>query len=153
TRMRATAWINDHVPAGSRIWLEDQTVILAPDRYRIAGGKAIYKKPIEWYAEQGFSFLVANVSRTPDEQVPALRSLIARAGIAIGGTSMSLGEEFAIIDVAHLGTAVSTPTPVGAAFGTAVLLVSYQHPAEVVAGKTLPLALYWQCLAQLDKDY
>ncbi len=148
TRMRATAWVEQNVPTGSRIWLEDQTLILPPERYRVAGGSSILGQPPEWYAANGFQFLVANVSRTPAAQQDEVRALAERAGQLFRSSEASFGEEFAVLDTARLANA-PPPTRVDRVLNSQVTLAAFQHPPEVRAGQTLPLALFWRCTEQI----
>jgi len=153
TRLRAHEWVLASAPAGSRIWLEDQTLILPADRYRVSGGPPILSQPIDWYAERGFSLLVANLSRTPAEQRAELRALVDRAGVAFASGPASLGEEFAVIDVARLTGGAGGRTTINAPFGSPIVLEAYEHPGEVRAGEVLPLALFWRCVAPVGPDY
>jgi 4-amino-4-deoxy-L-arabinose transferase-like glycosyltransferase len=153
TRMRATDWVLTNVPQGSRIWLEDQTLILPSDQYRVAGGKPIRQQPIEWYADQGYSYLVANVSRTPSKHRDELRAMIERAGVTFKSSPSSLGEEFAVIQLARLIEPASDATKVDIPFGSPIVLEAYKHPGEVQAGGVLPLAIYWRCILPVGPDY
>lgn len=153
TRMRATDWVLANVPQGSRIWLEDQTLILPSDQYRVSGGKPIRQQPIEWYAEQGYSYLVANVSRTPSKYRDELRAIISRAGVTFKSSPSSLGEEFAVIQLARLVEPASDATKVDIPFGSPIVLEAYKHPGEVQAGGVLPLAIYWRCILPVGPDY
>jgi 4-amino-4-deoxy-L-arabinose transferase-like glycosyltransferase len=153
TRLRADAWVAANAPAGARIWLEDQTLILPSERYRVGGGAPILNHPPEWYAERGFDLLVANVSRTPAAQRDELRALVEQAGVSFAASALSLGEEFAVIEVSRLVPPTAGPTPLEQPFGAPIMLEAYQHPAEVRAGAVLPLALFWRCLLPVGPDY
>jgi hypothetical protein len=58
-RARATTWIEQNLPAGAKIWLEPLSTDLLPhNRYRLEGGKGVLANPPEWYAANGYHYIV-----------------------------------------------------------------------------------------------
>jgi 4-amino-4-deoxy-L-arabinose transferase-like glycosyltransferase len=156
TRLLATEWVMANAPAGSRIWLEDQTLILPAERFRVAGGRPLLERPLDWYREQGYRYLVASISgygRADRERLEAL------AGEATGAQRFDGGDEhhgpaLLVIEAGLTDPTREERTQIGARLGdSAVLLEGYRHAGVVAAGEVLPLALFWQTEAQLSHDY
>ncbi|NOK60464.1 MAG: phospholipid carrier-dependent glycosyltransferase [Chloroflexi bacterium AL-N1] len=150
TRILATEWVEQNAPDGSRIWLEDQTLILS-DRLQVQGGQPMTSNPLEWYQENGFRYLVVNddVAANAPEQLAPFGEPVAefvrddRYGPLLSIYATGVG------DVAD-----DERTPSGATLGGGTLVLDgYRHAGEVQAGTALQLALYWQVTKSLTQDY
>ena len=51
-------WIDQNVPAGSRIGLESYSPFVDPQKYSIQGFYKLSDHPPEWYREQGYGYLI-----------------------------------------------------------------------------------------------
>lgn len=151
TRILATRWVEEHAADGSRIWLEDQTLILPP-RLRVQGGQPATTHDMAWYRAGNFRFLVVNedVRRNDRDALAALGAPTARFDPA----GLRHGPALAIYDIGAGDLSRDQRTPSGATLGGgAVALDGYQHPAEIKPGAILPLALYWRVDRSLAIDY
>ncbi len=150
TRVLATEWVRRSAQDGTRIWLEDQTLIL-PARLRVQGGELVTTHDVEWYRAGGFRFLVVNqdVARDDGAQLGQFGAPAARFE-PVGRH----GPRLAIYDTGFGDPARDPRTPSGATLGAgAIVLDGYRHPAEARPGTTLPLALYWRATRSLPADY
>lgn len=155
TRLLATAWVEANAPAGSRIWLEDQTLLLPADRFRVAGGRPLVEQSLAWYREQGFRYLVATVSGYSKAD-RALLDQLATAAPAVerfDGRGQRNGPALWVLDTGLPGPEAEPHTRLDASLAAGVVLEGYRHPGHVAAGATLPLALYWRATEPLDRDY
>jgi hypothetical protein len=57
-REAARAWIEEHVPPGSRIGVEAYGPWVDPARYTVRGAFRLSSQPPAWYVEQGYDYLV-----------------------------------------------------------------------------------------------
>jgi 4-amino-4-deoxy-L-arabinose transferase-like glycosyltransferase len=156
TRLLATEWVVANAPAGARVWLEDQTLILPADRFRVAGGRPVLEQPLEWYREQGYRLLVASISGYSNEERAQLEALAQQGAGAqrFDGAGERAGPALLVIDTGLAAAEDEPHTPLGASLaGDALLLEGYRHPGAVAAGETLPLALFWRAQRPLDGDY
>jgi hypothetical protein len=151
TRVLATEWVRDHAPAGTRIWLEDQTLIL-PKNLRVDGGQPITSHTPDWYRENGFRFLVANDSIRKSD--PALLADFGTPAARFASQGQRLGHTFLVFDTGIADLAGEQRTPSGATLGGgAITLDGYRHPGMVQAGERLPLALFWRANQAIGHDY
>ncbi len=61
TRQTAATWIVQNIPAGAKLRVEPQTPILPAGRYPGADERRpIGAHPLEWYKQQGYSYLIAS---------------------------------------------------------------------------------------------
>ncbi|GAB4110886.1 MAG: hypothetical protein Fur005_17390 [Roseiflexaceae bacterium] len=151
TRMLATEWINANAPVGSRIWLEDQTLILA-SRFRVQGGKPLTSNSPEWYREQGFRFLVINASIAKSD--PQQLIAFGQPAASFAADGQRYGHTFVIYDTGVGDLSKEQRSPSGATLaGGLIVLEGFRHPGIVQAGGVLPLALYWQANGVIDRDY
>ncbi|MEM8530391.1 MAG: phospholipid carrier-dependent glycosyltransferase [Chloroflexota bacterium] len=150
TRILATEWVAQNAPEGSRIWLEDQTLVLS-NRFQVEGGQPMTSNSPEWYQENGFRYLVVNddVAANAPEQLAPFGNPVAefvrddRYGPLLSIYATGAG------DVAD-----DERTPSGATLGGGVMVLDgYRHAGEVQAGTALRLALYWQVVESLTQDY
>jgi hypothetical protein len=151
TRILATEWVLAHAPDGTRIWLEDQTLILPP-RLRVQGGQPLTSNSVAWYRDHGFRYLVVNASIAKSD--PASLALFGEPVARFDAAGQRYGHTFLIFDTG-VGDVASEPrTPSGATLGGgAIVLAGYRHPDVGKAGGVLPLALYWQVERALGRDY
>jgi 4-amino-4-deoxy-L-arabinose transferase-like glycosyltransferase len=150
TRMLATEWVEREAPPGTRIWLEDQTLILS-ERFRVQGGRPISEQTPAWYAENGFRFLVVNndVRRRDQAQLAAFGEPTVR--FVPEGRH---GSSFSIYDTGFGDLRREQRTPAGAMLGAAAIkLEGYRHAGQVQAGAVLALALYWEAVRPVQTDY
>jgi Dolichyl-phosphate-mannose-protein mannosyltransferase len=149
TRILATDWLLAQAPIGSRIWLEDQTLIL-PARLRVQGGQPLTTHTPEWYREQGFRFLVVNASLAKSDARKLSEFGIPAAQFEAAGARY--GHTFQIYDTGIADVTREPRTPVGATLASgALVLDGYNHTGSVSA--VLRLALYWRTERQLEQDY
>jgi 4-amino-4-deoxy-L-arabinose transferase-like glycosyltransferase len=156
TRLLATDWMLANAPVGARVWLEDQTLILPPDRLRIAGGQPVIAQPLQWYRDQGYRYLVASVSGYSREERAQLEALTreAHATQLFDGQGERHGPALLVIDTGLARAADEPRTRADAPLaGGALLLDGYRHSGAVTAGDVLPLALYWRSVQPLGRDY
>lgn len=59
-RPRAGAWIAETVPAGATIAIERYGFPLPKDRYSVVNIGSLWDHSAQWYAEQGFDYLIAS---------------------------------------------------------------------------------------------
>jgi hypothetical protein len=151
TRLAATAWVNEHAADGTRIWLEDATILL-PERLRVEGGKPITTHTPQWYLEQGFRFLVV-AADAKNNDPEALRAF-GEPTVRIERAGVRHGPNLWIYDTGYGDLSRDPRTPSGATLGSgAIILEGYRHAANARPGETLRLALYWQATRQLPLDY
>lgn len=151
TRILATEWITHHAPDGSRIWLEDQTLIL-PSRFRVLGGELVTTHDRDWYRANGFRYLVINenTQRTDNTLLATFGAPSAR----FTTEHQRHGPTLSIYDTGLADPAQDTRTPSGASLGAgAIVLDGYQHAPHAHPGTTLALALYWRVERQPPQDY
>jgi 4-amino-4-deoxy-L-arabinose transferase-like glycosyltransferase len=151
TRVLATEWMHANAPAGSRVWLEDGTLLLPPD-LRAEGGRPVTSNPPEWYRENGFRFLVTLLDR--DDKDPTALAAFGEPMVRFERAGVRHGPTLAIWDTGVGDPAQEKRTAAGATLGSgALVLDGFRHPGTVRAGETLPLALYWQATRPLPADY
>ncbi len=151
TRILATEWVLRHASAGTRIWLEDQTLIL-PQRLRVQGGQPVTSHPLAWYTEHGFRYLVVNASIAKSDK--ASLALFGEPVARFEANGQRYGHTFLIYDTGIGDIAQEPRTPSGATLGGgAVVLDGYRHPDASAAGSVLPLALYWRVEREPGHDY
>lgn len=151
TRLVATAWVEEHAPDGTRIWLEDATILL-PERLRVEGGRPITTHTPQWYREQGFRFLV--VAADARDKQPELLQAFGEPAAKIERAGVRHGPNLWIYDTGYGDLSRDPRTPAGATLGSgAVMLEGYRHTGRVRPGETLRLALYWQAIRPLPLDY
>lgn len=147
TRNLADAWVKANAPEGSKIWLEDNTLTL-PSRLLVRGGRPVSSNPPAWYAQQGFSYLVVHTETGED------LSAFGAPLVSFARDDARHGPNLAIFSVGAADDSGESRTASGATLGTgALLLEGYRYPAEVRAGATLPLALYWRAARPLSQNY
>ena len=151
TRILATEWVEQHAPDGTRIWLEDQTLIL-PARLRVQGGPPASSHSPEWYRSNGFRFVVTNASIAKSD--PAALAAFGEPATRFESAGQRYGHSFLIFDLGPSDAANQPRSPSGASLGGgALILDGYQHPQQVARGKTLTLALFWQVNRALPANY
>lgn len=151
TRLLATQWVEGNAPAGSRIWLEDQTLIL-PGTLRVQGGQPISTHPMDWYRDNGFRLLVVNhdARRTDRDRLAAYGTPVAD----FPNNGQRQGPHLSVYSTGVGDVSAEPRTHAGASLGGgALLLDGYNHPAIITAGSTLPLALYWQVVRPVSQDF
>lgn len=150
TRIVAAEWVEQNAPDGARIWLESQTIALS-DRLRIEGGKPVERQPPEWYAQNGFRFLVVNVYGRRDDldRLATFGDPVARFA-----PEARLGPTLAVYDTGYGDPSRDERTASGATLGGgAITLDGYRHAADARPGDTLRLALYWRANREVPGDY
>jgi 4-amino-4-deoxy-L-arabinose transferase-like glycosyltransferase len=151
TRLLATAWVRERAPDGTRVWLEDQTLILSKS-LRVEGGQPITSHTPAWYRENGFRFLVANDSIRKSD--PALLAAFGEPAARFAAQGQRLGHTFLIFDTGVGDVTRDRRTSSGATLGGgAITLDGYRHPDAVAPGERLPLALYWRANQAPAADY
>lgn len=151
TRVLATQWVERHAPDGTRIWLEDQTLIL-PSRLRVMGGQPASSHSLQWYRDNAFRYLVTNASIARSD--PARLASFGEPVAHFEATGQRHGHSFVIYDMGQSDVADQPRSPSGATLGAgAITLDGYIHPKQVQRGTTLTLALFWQVNRALAGDY
>jgi 4-amino-4-deoxy-L-arabinose transferase-like glycosyltransferase len=151
TRILATEWVERSAEAGTRIWLEDQTLILS-ERLRVQGGRPVTDQSPEWFVQNGFRFLVVNedARRENRERLAAFGEPAAR----FAPDGERLGPKLSIYDTGYGDPSRDRRTPSGATLGAGALtLDGYQHAGTAQPGTILRLALYWRANRALPQDY
>jgi hypothetical protein len=151
TRVLATEWMQTNAPAGSRVWLEDGTLLL-PAHLRGEGGRPITSNSPAWYRENGFRFLVALMDR--DDKDPSQLAAFGEPLVRFERAGERHGPTLAIYETGTGDPSREERIASGATLGSgALVLEGFRHPGTVRAGATLPLALYWQATRPLPADY
>lgn len=152
TRVLATNWVEEHVAPGALLWMEDHTLTVS-SRFRVRGGEPVTTHPPEWYRENGFDYLVVDRDARVRKQDAAELTAFGEPVVSFDSNGERHGPMFSIY-ATGLNIAADPRTPSGASLGRGALtLDGYAHPAEVAAGATLPLALYWKANQPLPADY
>ncbi|HEX2909359.1 MAG TPA: glycosyltransferase family 39 protein [Chloroflexia bacterium] len=172
-RALATDWIEQNLPHGAKLWLEPFSTDLLPrNEFRLEGGKGILTYPPEWYAANGFHYVVlseayykeayesgnpvvrANYHSFVDGPYPPGFSLVKAfrkdethpgADIIILKTGLPL--------LTTAGEAAKNSQPLSLDFGGSIRLIGIQGAADLKAGQTANITLYWQTLKKPDADY
>ena len=58
SRETARVWIDDNIPAGSKIAVESYAPFIEPETYQVEGFRMMKEHSAEWYVENGFDYLV-----------------------------------------------------------------------------------------------
>ncbi len=151
TRILATRWIEQHAQDGTRIWLEDQTLIL-PARLRVQGGPPATSHTADWYRSNGFRFVVTNDSIARSDA--AALAAFGEAAARFESAGQRHGHSFSIYDLEPGDAANQQRNPSGATLAAGALtLEGYQHLQQVTRGETLALALFWQVNRSIPANY
>jgi 4-amino-4-deoxy-L-arabinose transferase-like glycosyltransferase len=172
-RARATTYIEKNLPAGSRFYIEPYSVELLPrDRYRVEGGSAL-KYPPEWYAANGYNYLVLSEAYHKESRETGKDSVKAAYNALIDGprpAGLELEQDFPVNDtdkpgarIIILRTSLRTVTtnpqdfkierPLRATLGSDIRLIGADFPDRIQPGKTLSVILYWETIAPPPRNY
>lgn len=173
-RARATAWIEQNLPAGAKIWLEPLSTDLLPhNRYRLEGGKGVLANPPEWYAANGYHYIVLSeayykeAAESGNESVRAAYKAYTEGPYPAG---MTLAQDFkknntdrpgARIIVLSTGLPLLTSLeevakiarPLDFSFGNELRLIGWKMPETITAGQQIMVNLYWQTQRQPGQNY
>ena len=173
SRARATAWIEANLPTGSKLWLEPLSTDLLPrSAYRLEGGTGVLAHPTEWYAANGYHYLVLSeayykeAAQSGNAVVQASYRALTDGPLPAG---LSLVKDFKKSDdepgarIVILSTGLpllTTPDevargarPLSLEFGGSLRLIGWQIAGPAVAGSTVVLSLYWQSLRPVGQNY
>jgi 4-amino-4-deoxy-L-arabinose transferase-like glycosyltransferase len=163
-RVRATEYIEKNLPAGSKLYIEPFSVELLPrDNYRLEGGSAL-KYPPEWYAANGFNYLVLSEAYHKESRTTGKDSVKAAYNALIDGprpAGLQLEQDFQVNGTDKPGARViilrttlkavsrnpqdyQIQRPTDVKLGNDIRLIGADYPDSLQAGGTLNLALYWQ---------
>ncbi len=150
TRMLAGEWLEARLMDGERVWLEDNTLMLAP-RLRAVGGEPAIRHEPDWYRDQGIRFVVVHLDR---ETGAAALTAFGEPAAQFLRAGERHGPNLAIFDTGVPDVIAEPRTPSGATLGSgAIVLEGYRHPGRAQAGGALPLALFWRATRPLPLDY
>lgn len=150
TRMLAGEWLEARLMDGERVWIEDNTLILA-SRLRAVGGEPAIRHEPSWYRDQGIRFVVVHLDR---ETGAAALTAFGEPAARFLRDGERHGPNLAIFDTGAPDVIVEPRTPSGATLGVgAIVLEGYRHPGQAQAGGALPLALFWRATRPLPLDY
>ena len=172
-RASATAWIEANVPHGAKLWLEPLSTDLLPRYgYQLEGGTGVLAHPPEWYAANGYHYLVLSEAyykeslQSGNASVQAQYRTLTEGPLPAGLTvaqdfKKSNAEAGARILILSTGLPLLTTTqavsqmakPLSLEFGGSLRLIGWQAPASITAGSTVLLNFYWQTVKPVDQDY
>lgn len=176
-RARATEYIEKNVPAGAKLWIEPFSAELLPRTgYRVEGGKAVLEHPPEWYAANGYNYLVLSEAYYQEAYETAKPEIREAYRALIEGprpAGIKLEQDFPKNKSDHPGPRIlllSTGLPVVAASpaaykigqplqldfgkpGGQIRLVGADLPSAVKPGAAVPLVIYWQSLSPVQANY
>jgi 4-amino-4-deoxy-L-arabinose transferase-like glycosyltransferase len=173
-RARATEYIEKELPQGSKLWIEPFSVDMLPrSAYRVEGGKSALEHPPEWYAANGYNYLVLSEAYYKEAYETAKPEIRETYRALIEGprpAGLTLVQDFPknttdrpggriLILSTGLPTVTTTPTgykipqPLEVNFGNKIKLLGTDLPAGLKPGTIAPLVFYWQTLAPVQQDY
>ncbi len=173
-RARATTWIQANLPRGSKLWIEPFSTDLLPrNAYRVEGGKSVLEYPPEWYAANGYNYLVLSEAYYKEAYETGKPSVQAAYRAFIEGPrppGFELVQDFpknktdrpgarimilatGLPAVAASPQAYAIARPLQLDFGGKLRLVGADGPISAKAGTTLPLVFYWQTISPVQQDY
>jgi 4-amino-4-deoxy-L-arabinose transferase-like glycosyltransferase len=173
-RARATTWIEANIPHGAKLWLEPFSTDLLPrSDYRLEGGKGVLSNPLEWYAANGFHYIVLSEAYYKEALESGNSSVRASYRALTEGpypAGLSLVQDFKKNETDRPGARIIilktglpllvTPAelakeaqPLALDFSGQLKLVGYQAPTTTKAGQSLTIGLYWQTLKTPGRDY
>lgn len=169
TRALALNWSENNLPRGSKLWLEPGSLeLLPPAQYQLGGGDSVLAHPIEWYAANNFNYLVLSEATYKDLYLkgdPAYKKLIdgpRPANLTLvkafrHNDSNQPGPTLIILStglptVATSSAAYNIQRPLQLNLGQ-LKLIGADLRANVKAGQTLPIVLYWQTLTTPQANY
>jgi 4-amino-4-deoxy-L-arabinose transferase-like glycosyltransferase len=173
-RARATAWIEQNLPRGAKLWLEPfSTDLLRRDQYRLEGGKSVLDNPPEWYAANGFHYLILSEAYHKDSRDNGNERVKAAYNALIDGpqpAGMSVVADFprnqtdrpgARIIILQTGVPVQPSTdyvtknarPLDFLYAGQIKLIGYSVPEKLPPGANFTLNLYWQATRKPDRDF
>ncbi len=173
-RARATAWIEQNLPRGAKLWLEPFSTDLLPrSNYRLDGGQGALSNPPEWYRANGYHYLA--LSEAYYKEASESGNAVVRAGyraLTEGPypAGMELAQDFkknstdrpgARIVVLKTGLPLllnreelaSQARPLNFNFSEQIKLAGWQAPPAIKAGTTFTVALYWETLRTPPFNY
>jgi hypothetical protein len=172
-RARATEYIEKNLPSGSKLWIEPFSVELLPrSNYRLEGGSVLANPP-EWYATNGFNYLVLSEAYHKESRETGKDSVKAAYNALIDGprpAGITLEQDFQVNTTSAPGARIiilrtSLPTvakdlsaykidrPLRASLGSDIRLAGAEFPDQLQAGKTVNVVLYWQTIAPPSRNY
>lgn len=173
-RTRATTWIEQNLPHGAKLWLEPFSVDLLPrESFRLEGGTGVLTHPLDWYAANGFHYIVLSEAyykealESGNATVKASYKALTEGPYPAG---LTLVQDFKKNDTDRPGARIiilkttlplmTTPAelaqqakPVSLDFSGQIKLVGYQAPATAKAGQTFSVGIYWQTVKTPSVDY
>lgn len=173
-RARATTWIEANVPHGAKLWLEPFSTDLLPrGDYRLEGGKGVLTNPLDWYAANGYHYVVLSEAYYKEALESGNATVKANYKALTEGPypkGFTLAQDFRKNDTDRPGARiiilktslplVLTPgelsehaRPVSLDFSGQVKLVGFQGPDTVKAGQTINIGLFWQTVKTPGADY
>ncbi len=173
-RARATTWIDENVPRGAKLYIEPLSVNLLPrDKFRVEGGKGILSNPPEWYAANGYHYIVLSEAYYKEAAESGNESVRADYRAYTEGpypAGMTLAQDFKKNTTDRPGARMvvlktSLPLlttveevakiarPLDFNFGDALRLSGWQTPEKINAGSKLTINLYWQTLRPPGQNY
>jgi len=137
-------------------------VLLVAGWWRLAGGRAPEGKPLEPGADARAAAAAARDATRAMPPVARPRSAAAdRLSVAVAAVMAALAA-YALLGVIRPAFAYperiaeadvpASATRVGATFDGRLRLVAYEVPERAVAGGAMPVRLYWQVLAPIERD-
>lgn len=164
SRQVARQWLAANLPRGAKIWVEPGTLYL-PGEFQSVAGTNTWQHPPEWYAQQGFAYLLLssesygrffeNQEKT-GEAATGYRQLIANGHLATFRPGSPTSQPAALAAEAERLDLVALPgaPPLlnltweesGATFESGLRLESTTLQRRAKAGSTLAFSLNWQVL-------
>lgn len=173
-RAKATAWVEQNLPHGAKLWLEPFSLDLLPrTNYRLEGGQGVLANSLDWYVANGFHYLVLSESYYAGTMEGGNEADKTRYRSLLEGPlppGWSVAQDFKKNKNDWPGariTVVKTPLPllltgeearrIGGPtsfdFGGAIRLSGRETPVAAKAGSTLSVVLYWQTLRTPNANY
>ncbi len=173
-RAQATAWIEANVAHGAKLWLEPLSTDLLPrSAYRLEGGTGVLAHPPEWFAVNGYHYLILSEAyykealQSGNAVVQASYKVLTEGPLPAG---LTVAQDFRHNETDRPGARIlilrtGLPLLTGAAevsklaqplpfeFGGSVRLLGWQPPAPTAAGSTVLLNFYWQTLRPVGANY
>jgi hypothetical protein len=173
-RARATSWIEANLPHGAKLWLEPFSTHLVPRTdFRLEGGKGVLSNPLEWYAANGFHYVVLSEAYYKEALESGNANVRASYRALTGGpypAGFSLVQDFKQNETDRPGARIvilktSLPLllseaelarqarPLALDFSGQIKLAGYQAPDTARPGQTLNIGLYWQTVKTPALNY
>jgi MFS family permease len=161
SRETGRVWIDRNLPDGARVAIEAYAPYVDPQRFSVQGFRRMIDHTPDWYVDNGFEYLVfgqgmyGRFYEQPQRYADEASRYMEIFGVFHSVATFTDGE----YEVRVYSTNLAGPShEVMADFGGLVRFVGYYMGdgvagEGVTAGSPLEFTLYWQRLAEMEKQY